>query len=262
MKIEKANLVYFSPTGTTKKIITEISKGLELEKVGGIDLTLPGAENIEWLFSSYELVLIGSPVYSGRIPEIAVRRFRNLRGDNTPVTLAVLYGNRAYEDALLELKDLSVDLGFKPIAAASFIGEHSYSNKETPIAHARPDEKDLEKAELFGQMVMENLDNETISEVGVPGNRPYRKRSILEPKSPETNHETCIKCGICANVCPSGAITVENTVNTAFEDCILCSACVKNCPVNARTWIDHRVLAVSKWLHTNCIERKEPELFI
>lgn len=47
--------------------------------------------------------------------------------------LVSVYGNRAYEDALLEMFDIAKDSRFILITASAFIGEHSYSTKSLKI---------------------------------------------------------------------------------------------------------------------------------
>lgn len=234
-----------------------------MERVDHIDLTPPGTEDVMHDLTRDELTIIASPVYGGRIPSTAIERLKNLRADGSPAVLVVVYGNRAYEDALLELKDLATGLGFKAVAGAAFIGEHSYSTPETPIATGRPDEADLEKARAFGAKVKAKLDRLTsIPRLVVPGNRPYKERRVREPRSPETEPDTCILCGTCARICSTGVVTVSEAVKTEKEGCISCTACVKNCPTGARHWGDEGVKKMAEWLHTNYSARKEPEFFI
>jgi ferredoxin len=234
-----------------------------MERVEDIDLTPLGTEDVRHDLKRDELTIIAAPVYGGRIPSTAIERLKNLRTDGTPAVLVVVYGNRAYEDALLELKDLATGLGFKAVAGAAFIGEHSYSTPETPIATGRPDEADLEKAKVLGAKVKAKLDRLTsIPRLVVPGNRPYKERRVGEPRSPETEPDTCILCGTCARICPTGVVTVSEAVKTEKEGCISCTACVKNCPTGARHWGEEGVKKMAEWLHTNYSARKEPEFFI
>lgn len=104
-----------------------------------------------------ELTVVAVPVYGGRVAETAVERLRNFRADQAPVVPVVVYGNRDYEDALLELSDLLKEKGFVPVAAAAFIGEHSFSRPDMPVAAGRPDEEDLRKAMAFGLQIREYL---------------------------------------------------------------------------------------------------------
>jgi energy-converting hydrogenase B subunit K len=44
----------------------------------------------------------------------------------------------------------------------------------------------------------------------------------------------CLKCGICEEVCPKGAITVnDDGVSVNFDECVLCEKCAMHCPVSA-----------------------------
>jgi hypothetical protein len=92
-----------------------------------------------------DVVVIGAPVYAGRVAKDAVDYFKTINGAGSLAILVVLYGNREFEDALLELKNIAIDQGFIPFAASAFIGEHSFSSKEFLIAFNRPDEDDLKK---------------------------------------------------------------------------------------------------------------------
>lgn len=158
MNIGSAKLIYFSPTQTTKRVIEGIAQGVRIATVEYLDLTPPEAGTRKLTEMHGELAIIGAPVYSGRLPADMISRLRRLKGNDAPAVI-VVYGNRAYEDALLELRDLALETGFKPIAAGAFIGEHSYSSNATPIAVGRPDMEDLRKAKEFGEMINKKMRN-------------------------------------------------------------------------------------------------------
>ncbi|MFC1976557.1 flavodoxin family protein, partial [Chloroflexota bacterium] len=153
MNINSATLVYFSPTRTTKTIVENIAQGMQVNEVRQLDLTPPKTEAQSLEPVKDDLVIIGAPVYAGRIPVEAVQRLQSLKGDSRPTVIVVVYGNRAYEDALLELQHLALEMSLLPIAGGAFIGEHSFSSVQKPIAHERPDPEDLQKAQAFGQQV-------------------------------------------------------------------------------------------------------------
>ena len=266
METKKVKLVYFSPTGTSKKVLEGIAKGIGVEDVEYIDLTLPGSAHLSIPACSDELVLIGAPVYGGRLPVDAATRFRHLKANNTLAVLVVTYGNREFDDALLELKNLAIELGFNPIAGGVFIGEHSFASEEVPIANGRPDSLDMKKAVGFGNKIkekvslLESLD--AGEELEVPGTFPHEADGARPMAvSPVTRQDACTVCGTCASVCPTEAISFNGTVTTNIELCIRCCACIKNCPEEARVMEDESWKHITNWLNENCGLRKEPQLF-
>jgi ferredoxin len=262
MEISKAKLVYYSPTNTGKKTVEAIREGTGLDH-DSIDLTLPDSESKKYSLAKNELAIIAAPVYGGRIPSIALDRIRKVKGNDTPAVLVTMYGNRHYDDALLELKDMTKELGFKAVAGGAFIGRHSFDAPDTPIGSGRPDESDIEKARDFGVKIMEKIGGLVeIPDLEVYGNHPYKEAGGGEPRSPETDAETCILCGTCAKVCPTGCISVNDVVETDKTRCTACTACVQNCPTGSRHWEHPGILGAANWLSSNCAERREPEVFL
>ncbi len=265
MEVKQVKLIYFSPTGTTQKVLESITKGINVEDVEHINLTLPeGALQAIPPFSD-ELVIIGAPVYGGRLPVEAINRFKQLKASKTLAILIVVYGNREFEDALLELKDLAIELGFVPVAGGAFIGEHSFASEDAPIANGRPDSADVQIAGDFGARIkvkvtaLQSADAQ--KDLVVPGRFPYEGGPRPMAVAPVTNEDTCTLCGTCADVCPTAAISINESVATEIDLCIRCSACIKNCPTDARVWEDSMMEKIAKWLNENCSTRKEPQLF-
>jgi ferredoxin len=258
----KSELIYFSPTGTTKKILENIVLG---EDIKYTDLTVSDF-NSEGRKNESDLVYIGGPVYAGRLPEVMVSRLRQIKGNGSSAVLIVMYGNREYDDALLELRDIAVEIGFKPVAAAAFIGEHSFSTKELPIAHERPDSKDLIKAEEFKNMLNEKIkESKNINEekgLNISGNFPYKEIKSSTGISPDIDDKKCIMCGKCTSVCPTGAIDLENKIKANCDLCIKCNACIKICPTKAIDWKSEAINNLKIKLNENCKNRKEPEFFL
>ena len=162
--MRSVHLIYFSPTGTTRKVLEAVARGFAADDLEHLDLTCHGATVADSLEIESDFAIIGIPVYSGRVPLRAIEALQLVRARNTPAVIIAVYGNRAFDDALLELNDIVRNSGFKPVAAAAFIAEHSFSTPAAPIAEGRPDEEDIEKAESFGTIVRERMDSSLAAE--------------------------------------------------------------------------------------------------
>ena len=286
MIISKVKLVTFSPTGNSKKIGQAITKAMQAP-IEHIDLTSPKSVTETYEEFKDELTIIASPVYTGRIPTEASIRLHGLKANNTPAVLVVTYGNRALEDALIELRDIVSEVGFKPIAACAFIGEHSWSTPEKPTAEGRPDKEDLLLAEEFGVKILEKLKQagsvDELPVVDVPGSNPYKlaiggvlkRYDNVRLMSPYTDDEACTRCGSCVEPCPTAAIMIEDVfsspspmcslkarvVSTDMNRCVWCFACIRACPLGARLRRPY-MLEVAEWLSTNLNDRKKPETYL
>ncbi len=257
---KKLSLIYFSPTGTTRKILKEIADGMNFKK--SIQIDLIKKDNIKKQnFTDNEIVIIGVPVHSGRIPLTVSNRLKNFSANKTKAILVAVYGNRHYDDALLELKDLVIEVGFLPIAAAAFIGVHSFSNSKYPIAEGRPNAEDLKIAKDFGKQIRTKLEEN--KKIQVPGNYPYKKRLEKLIVKPIIDMDLCDLCGMCERVCPVDAISMfRDKINIDANSCIYCHACVKICPQKAIVIDDKRIIKSAKNLHEKCKQPQIPEIFL
>lgn len=269
----KINTLFFSPTGTTKKVVThlanELSNNPNLQNnINNIDFTLIDARKKEIIFNKEDIVIIGVPVYAGRVPNILLSYLDLIKGNGAIAIAIVLYGNRHYDYALIELNDILVNSNFRVVAAGAFIGEHSFSKI---LAKDRPDGKDLNIITDFAKKIYNKISNiEEIQLINLNGKRPYR--DYYKPKDkygnsvdirkvkPKTN-DNCINCKICVNVCPMGSIDYED-VSLFNGICIKCGACIKRCPVQAKYYDDENYLKHKHELEIEFADRKEPELFL
>jgi ferredoxin len=260
------NCIYFSPTKTTETIVNALAENLGATTIRQVNLTKPDFAPDSKSPDANTISIIGMPVYSGRLPLDAVVRFLNIDGKGSKAVIIVVYGNREFDDALLELTELAQKTNFKIIGAAAFIGEHSYSTPAKPVAANRPDVDDMLKVARFAHLIRHKL--ETLSKdcpvvpEQIPGNRPFVERKQRPALAPETQSTACTLCGICAASCPTGAIHIENGVFTNTKQCIWCCACVKQCPEQARTFNHGTIRAIRENLYNNCSQRKEPQFFL
>ncbi|MBN1259279.1 MAG: 4Fe-4S binding protein [Anaerolineae bacterium] len=266
MNIDTVKLAVYSPTGTTRRIVTAIAEGVAPRVIEILDGTKPDARRGEVHVHMEALTIIGAPVYAGRTPPHAVDFLNTLTASQAPAVLVAVYGNREFEDVLLELSDLVTAAGFVPVAGAAFIGEHSFSTGARPIAPGRPDADDLAAARAFGVQIREKLSDvenvADLSPLALPGNRPYREVTHFSGITPVTDRALCIDCGACADICPVAAIPAEDFTYTDTDRCTVCCACIKECPTGARAMEHPRVLRIAQWLHDNYSKRKAPEIFL
>ncbi|MDI9492847.1 MAG: 4Fe-4S binding protein [Bacillota bacterium] len=271
MDIRYIRAVYYSANGTTRKVVrtvaAEVARCLDLPW-NETDFTLPKARKKPLVFRPEEFILFGTWVSAGRIPNLLLPYLEKTKGNGAKAVPLILYGGRCYEDALIELRDLLVRSGALAVAAAAFVGEHSFSSW---IGTGRPDEKDLAAAKEFGRRIAAIARNEPLpAPVQVPG-IPYPHGGYYQPVNeqgdpvrflkavPFTSSE-CIDCKHCAQICPTGAIDCED-VSAVTGKCIKCCACIRQCPVGAKQFTDLGFLSHVRMLERTLTHRSEPELF-
>lgn len=263
----------FSPTGTSAKVLRAINAGIADfagKNVEFEDLTLTPAE--DRMFEAGDLVVVAAPVYGGKISPLVKQRLGGVRGKGTKCILVAVYGNRAFENALVDFAGFLTDRGFTVCGAAAFVGEHSYSTPTTPIAPGRPDAQDIADATAFGKEIaakalsgeLHGIEMESLKDVPSPVGAmlafrdfvmAYQKQQAEAPKVylPEVDTAKCDDCGACFAACPTAAISPDfHEVDAA--KCIKCCACVKTCPQNARSLST----PFAKPLSENFTQRKSP----
>lgn len=270
MKIKRIRMIYFSATDTTKTIVRRI--GAQLAQIWNVpaqedDFTLPAARETDIVCGADELAVVGVPVYAGRVPNKLLPYVRDhIRGNGTPAVAVVLFGNRNYDDALIELRDVLGENGFCAIAGAAFVGEHSFSYT---LAAGRPDAADVKLADSFARDIagkldaMEQLPTQPVAVRGNTPPRPYytprNAREYLKVKP--VLRDSCTACGLCASLCPTGAIDPQD-VRQYRGACIKCGACIKKCPEKARYFDNEIYLSHKRELEEKFTRRAQVELFL
>lgn len=273
MKLNKVCAVCYSATGNTKYIVDEIAAcigetlGVPFEVH---DFTRPKDRKSVRSFRERELVVFGTPVYAGRVPNKilpAVQTF--FKGNGALAVPVVTFGNRSYDNALIELRNELENQGFHTIAGGAFVAEHAFCGR---LAPGRPDKEDRMQIHRFGVQVADKIMGMTKIPERIPvrGTEPipayYRplgidgKPAVFLKAKPKTR-EACTDCKLCAKVCPMGSIDYDHPGNVTGI-CIKCQACVKACPAEAKYFDDEAFLSHVAMLEHNYIRRAENEIFV
>lgn len=275
MRPRKVTAVYFSGTGTTRTAVTRIARVMA-EKLNTayeeFSYTLPAARADILQFSTDDLVVFGSPVYAGRVPNVLLPYLKEkVKGCGALAVPVVLFGNRNFDDGLIELRNVLTDDGFGCVAAGGFVGEHSFSRT---LGAGRPDAADLAEMDAFAAAAAEKvaaLDAAPETPVSVRGETPIRPYytprdrqgtpiNILKVK-PKTDPDKCNHCGLCAAICPMGSID-PNDPAAVTGICIKCCACVKGCPTGAKFYDDAGYLYHQHELEEGYARRADNETFL
>lgn len=177
----KYAIFYFSPCGGTKTVADIISR--ELGDAPMQELTTP---SMNTAIDRDTLTFFCIPVYGGRIPKPMYDRMKIITGDKTPCVPVAVFGNRAVDDALLEMSELAAKCGFVTVAGCEIVAPHSI---DPEFGAGRPDAADKAKIHEFIEK-LKSMDS--FSPVKMPGDPGYAKKKSaalpLYPRSIEGVH--------------------------------------------------------------------------
>lgn len=248
----------FSPTGGTQKVADSITEVWNNE-VQKVDLTDSDKDFSSINVQNEDLVLVAVPSFGGRVPAVAGERLARIKGNEAKCVIVCVYGNRAYEDTLIELKDTAEKSGFSVIAAIAAVAEHSIMHQ---YAAGRPNQEDIKILHGYSENILNkfNACDSSKAPITVPGNSTYKKAGAggIVPKA----GKNCTVCGLCTAKCPVKAIDINNPKETDSKKCISCMRCVSTCPENARKVNNALVKVAGLAMKKACLIKKECELYI
>lgn len=266
--------IYFSPTGTTRQITSAVAR--QLAKRLGCDLmetpyTLPRQRMEFPPIEDDQIVVWGSPVYAGRIPNKTLEFIEQaiVGKSNAAIAIAV-YGNRSFGDAAAEMCGRLEAGGMHAVAAAAMVARHAFASA---AGRGRPSEEDYEELSRFVDSIpTERLCNPGSDLLKVDGRREPESyyvplRADGEPAKflkarPEVDENLCIRCGRCVERCPMGSIEKENGLPVFKGICIKCQACVKSCQQEAIAFADEDFLSHKEMLEKNYCTPKKNCFFV
>lgn len=275
MMIKSIHTAYFSPTHTTRRLVSYLADILaDALKVECFehDFTLPGGRSRAIKGRNEELWVVGLPVYAGRLPNLLLKYLETWEGNGALALPVVLYGNRSYGNALIELHDLLSVSGFSIIGGAAFVGQHSFTHT---LATGRPDAADFATAADFAADIVGRVKHYLVAgilpELRIKGQGAPDYGGYYQPLGedgtpvrflkarPETT-DACNFCGRCAAVCPMGSVDAEHPAQITGV-CIKCNACIRVCPQNAKVFTDEAYLSHVRFLESHYTTPASIELF-
>lgn len=248
----------WSPTGGTARVAAALTSAWE-GAVETVDLFLRPETASEIRFDPSDVCLAAIPSYGGRVPASAVSALKRAAGNGARAIPVVVYGNRAYEDTLIELCDVLREAGFCSVAAVIAVAEHSIFRR---YAAGRPDAEDVSELQAYMRRIAQTLRDGTAKELlTVPGERPYKFYAGSSSFKPIAG-ENCTLCGLCAEQCPADAIPAEDPKVTDPERCISCMHCIAVCPAAARNNQEPLLSETAEKLYERFAGRKTNELLL
>ena len=246
--------IFFSPSGTTKKVAEIMSGNFSQEKENCDLLHFQSEKEL----SNDDIAVVVMPVFAGRLPKTACERLSKIKGNDAKAIAVVNYGNAHVSDALLELVDVLSDNDFNVVAAASTVSHHSIFDG---VAVGRPDDEDISKINDFAVKCIDKIESNESLKADIPGNRPYTDYKQL-PFTISCDESVCAFCYDCVNVCPENAIPDDDPVSTNLDICSRCTACISICPEDARSFTGDAFEAKKVDFEKANSERKEPEFYL
>ncbi|MBP1707868.1 MAG: Flavodoxin [Chloroflexi bacterium] len=266
----KAIVIYYSVSGSTRKIAQAIHKGMQ----GLVDqcdiVALRGAGGVPGMkigrLLEYDLVGLGAPIWRSTMTP-NMMDFINI----VPTRERQFLYNNNFEKAFSPAEDQhyfffithgkspgpAVERAWKAMKARGLtvIGWNDwYGNAQMAYAEipwqteGHPDDIALQEAEEFGRQMVERSRRISRGEVGLIPELPTGKE-YLELYGPSFNPDTyakwikhhygikidqgkCTRCGICEENCPMGAIDLD-AAEPILPNCMYCTTCELVCPVGA-----------------------------
>ena len=275
--VNSVQTLYFSPTDSTRRIVEAIAGGTGVPSLAPISVTTPQDRDSFSGQIDGDLLIVGVPVYTGRIPSFVIPPLSKVDGAGRWALPVAVCGNVRMGTCLAELCAILKRQGFTIPAAGNFVAQHSFVCEDFAIAKGRPDQEDLRKAAEFGRRVADKIAQDPEDITCVYGRFLYIRMYVSGSAEPtgfvsmperhrptirvsEHNEQVCDHCGNCVQVCPTGSINPESYL-IEDETCIRCFACTSVCSSGAKVKVVQPVEQLAAWFRHRSTERGEPLLF-
>jgi ferredoxin/flavodoxin len=231
---------YFSATGNTANIAKTI--GTQLMELGGVvhffDITLPSTRQMAVDLKGFDAAVFGFPIHSMRAPRICREWIAGLNGLGKKCAMYFTYGGFQVHPAHHTTRNLLERSNFKVVASAEFLASHTFNLGGWHAMESRPDESDFRVAREYAGQILRRFRGEDPRVVGDLDEGSYTEKDLDESERlryklvtmlPSRDGMECQMCGVCEELCPTGAMDIE-TGRADPRRCIVCLRCVKECP--------------------------------
>ena len=247
--------IHFSARGTTASYAKAICTAIGLPTISSNWLRREERREVD--ISHDDLLVFSMPVYGGFIPALCRDSAVLLQGHDTPAIIVAVYGNRHYDDALVQMRTLLEERGFTVVAGAAFVARHSIFPS---VAADRPDDDDLDEARSFARRALESIGR--TGRIALPGREDHDSFVFKGSSFHPCGDDRCIRCMACADICPTGAVDRADPRMSDTSACISCGACIDVCPVSSRGYHDEAYRAAEEAFAARCAERRGNEIFL
>jgi len=244
----KCLVIYFSQTGSTKKVAQAIYSGIKSAGVA-CDIT-PVSVGLDWrttylrdvdfnTIADYDLIAMGTLVAHWREPNNIAILEENLPDLSGKHCFLFATHGMGRAQVFASMAEKLRRKGLTVIGYSSWYGNCYIHMVPKPyFSDGHPDEIDLSEAEEFGREMVERSRRITRGEIGlipeIPP--PIAMTPPITMLKLTYDKEKCTypKCGLCMEYCPMGVIDFSVTPPVfQGEGCIDCYLCEKICPTGA-----------------------------
>ncbi|MBN2733810.1 MAG: EFR1 family ferrodoxin [Methanomicrobiaceae archaeon] len=234
----KTIIYYFTGTGNTLAVARGIA-----EELGDVQL-IPIRKSVhpEEGHDEADAIGIAFPVYFLNIPDIVRDFVENIRFYDDSYVFGIATCGEQPGGALFRLKELLEEKGNTLSAGFSFVMPENYIGPVDLMGDALHREKKFAAAsERYPEIAAKvreqvvSVPEGTDSVLMKTGGRIMKTVMTSVYRTPCHLHtaKTCNRCGTCAQICPTGNITVSADKVSWGKDCVQCYACIHWCPKEA-----------------------------